>query len=149
MDDGNRCPSGHDGMAIVAAGNPGGRRRGRSQRYTLIRNHEVFGVGNPPIAPMYNYDAQGGGGTVVLQWDNGRLLTQRVSISGTIANCAGGVSPWGSWYTCEEGVDDGEVPHGYVFESTVDRVTNPTPLTAMGRLSHEALAFAPARAVSS
>jgi hypothetical protein len=37
----------------------------------------------------------------------------------------------------------GDAPHGYVFESTVNRVTNPTPLTAMGRFSHEALAFDP------
>ena len=143
MDDGNVCPSGHDGMAIVRATNPGGQAHGKSQTFTLIRNHEVFGVGSAPIAPDYNYDSQGGGGTTALTWQDGKLIDHHVSISGTISNCAGGPSPWGSWITCEEGVDQGDQPHGYAFECTVERVISPTPLKAMGRFAHEAVAFDP------
>jgi hypothetical protein len=145
MSDGLVVPSGHDGMAIVASANPGGIRRGQSQVFTLIRNHEIFGVGGAPIAPTNNYDSIGSGGTIALQVENGKLLGHRVSISGTSSNCAGGPTPWGSWCTCEEGVNVGNVPHGYVFESTVDRVLNPTPLLAMGRFVHEAVAFDPSR----
>jgi secreted PhoX family phosphatase len=83
----------------------------------------------------------------VLRWKDGQLLDHRVSISGTSSNCAGGPSPWRTWLTCEEGTDHGAYPgakpHGYVFECTINRVTNPTPLTAMGRFSHEAIAFDP------
>lgn len=41
------------------------------------------------------------------------------------------------------GVDRARGPHGYAFESTPWRVTNPVPLVEMGRFSHEALAFDP------
>jgi len=134
MNDGNIVPSGHDGMAIVDEGRGG---------FTLIRNHEVFGLGTP-IASTNNYDSQGPAGTTALQVQAGHhLVDARVSISGTSSNCAGGRSPWGTWLTCEETVDVGDEPHGYVFECTPWRVTAPVPLTAMGRFAHEAVAFDP------
>ena|SRR5688572_7298925 len=43
LSDGSICPSGHDGMAIVDES--GGT-------YTLIRNHEVFGLGSPIAATL-------------------------------------------------------------------------------------------------
>ena len=137
LDDGSPVPTGHDGMAVVDM-----RGQGRTAEYLLIRNQEVFGLGQP-IASGYNYDNQGPGGTTVLRIRNGRLLEHVVSLSGTSGNCAGGPTPWGTWLTCEERIIVGDEPHGYVFESTLSRVTTPTPLRQMGRFKHEAVAVDP------
>ena len=82
LDDGNPVPTGHDGMAVVDM-----RGQGSTAEYLLIRNQEVFGLGQP-IAAGYNYDNQGPGGTTVLRIRNGRLLEHLVSLSGTSGNCA-------------------------------------------------------------
>ena len=94
MDDGRRIPPLHDGMAAFA---------GENGRVVLVRNHEI-GPGAALSAPTY--DAQAGGGTTTTVFDPvaERVVSTRVSLAGTIRNCAGGPTPWGSWLTCEESV---------------------------------------------
>ena len=135
MDDGRPTPGSHDGMAAFAAG------RGRLR---LVRNHEV-GPGAAFSSAAYNPAA--GGGTTTLDFDShgGQLLGTRDSISGTIRNCAGGLTPWGTWLTCEETtLFHAGLPHGYNFEVPADGLGDPTPLRDMGRFSHEAVAVDPA-----
>jgi hypothetical protein len=148
MSDGNPTPLAHDGMTALLL--PNGNTR-------LIRNHEdrnVPGQGSVFGDPTKKYDPLAGGGCVSLEVNPATrtLVRDFVSINGTIVNCAGGVTPWGSWLTCEEttaGVPTWGANHGYVFEvpglagGPVDAI----PLKAMGRFAHEAVAVDPATGI--
>lgn len=131
-------PYGLDGMAAF----PGGAGIVR-----LVRNHEIrdSAAASRLLAPGGpSYDPRAGGGTTTLVVRQGRdgsveLLREFVSLSGTLTNCAGGPTPWGSWITCEEttaGTAAGYArPHGYCFEvpAGADAPVDPVPLPAMGR----------------
>ena len=83
------------------------------------------------------------------------LARDFVSLSGTLINCSGGPTPWGSWISCEEttlgptvrtdakGRKSGgfKKPHGYCFEvpAAANSVVQPVPLKAMGRFVHETI----------
>jgi uncharacterized protein len=137
MGDGIPTPALHDGTAVV-------RQLGRW--LVIIRNHEVeagaaFGESV--------YSPGGGGGTTNLIFDLKleRFIFDYASLSGTMRNCSGGVTPWGTWFTCEEvsptTVSEG-LPHGYVFEVGPNGARkHPEPIRAMGRFSHEAISVAP------
>ncbi|MEV6108582.1 alkaline phosphatase PhoX [Streptomyces sp. NPDC051940] len=134
MDDGAPTPSAHDGMAAFRYGD----------RVHLVRNHER-GAGAAFTAPAYNRAAGGGTTTLVFDPDAGQWLESYGSLGGTIRNCAGGPTPWNTWLTCEEtfGTVEG-TRHGYIFEVASEGKGDPTPLTAMGRFNHEAIAVDPA-----
>jgi secreted PhoX family phosphatase len=130
----------------------------------LVRNHELtpkHGDGGPfrPAAPagVQTFDRgangqplPGGTTTIIYDYRAGRVESQYLSLVGTIRNCAGGTTPWGSWMTCEEDVSRAgsnglKRDHGWVFEVPAARpgITNPVPLTAMGRFNHEAAVVDP------
>lgn len=150
MSDGQPVPNNHDGMAVVAVAGRSGTQ------HVLIRNHEVRDparVKNEVIGnPLGSFDPAraGNGGCAVLRIANGRMVDQRMTIAGTIVNCAGGLMPWGSWVSCEEtvaGSDNNAAYselHGYAFEVSADPMqTRAVPIRDMGRFAHEAVAFDP------
>lgn len=137
-------------------------------RIRLVRNHECRATASAPVPLVEGtvYDRAGGapmGGNTVVETDkDGNFIQQWVGLSGTIRNCAGGETPWGSWLACEEDTtkagttvftdSDGkeyvtEKDHGYVFEVFPDVVANqiPEPIKAWGRAVWEGAAIGPQR----
>lgn len=136
MKDGVATPRAHDGMGVVAA---------QGNTIALVRNHEVRGEMASVKSPAV-YDPRAGGGTSNLLFDtlNGRWLASYMSLSGTSTNCAGGITPWGTWLTCEETLDTySGTTHGWIFEVPGFGNAKPQPIKAMGRRAHEATATDP------
>jgi secreted PhoX family phosphatase len=155
LHDGRITPPAHDGMAAFRVKN----------ELRVVRNHEVVGGKIPrpgsAIGTGNHYDETAGGGTTTMVIDprTREIVRDFVSLSGTLINCCGGPTPWGSWISCEEttvgptvrtsakGVKTGGFPkpHGYCFEVPASANTNlpAVPLKAMGRFVHEAIAVDP------
>ncbi|MEE2659313.1 MAG: alkaline phosphatase PhoX [Candidatus Latescibacterota bacterium] len=180
MADGFLVPGAQDGMAAFP---------GPNGRTILICNHELLpNASNGPfgatkqrlsrIDPAAVYDFGRGrepclGGTTTLVYDEATCVLERqfLSLAGTVRNCAGGPTPWGSWISCEETIFQKsrrpslirgqrkrnrrpfgyyEQDHGFNFEvptTTEISLTKPVPLKQMGRFNHEAVAVDPRTSV--
>lgn len=137
LTNGAPVPGDFDGMVAID---------GPRNSTILVRNHELTprDATKAPVAGSNPYDAAVPGGTTALVVGPNRKLDRSyVSSSGTLNNCAGGGTPWGTWITCEESRTTG---HGYAFEvdplNPEDNISK-TPIRAMGYFSHEAVDIDP------
>ncbi|MDW3192844.1 MAG: DUF839 domain-containing protein [Cytophagales bacterium] len=160
MSDGLFVPGRPDGMGAFL---------NEQGQCVLVRNHEnspgslkhsAFGendefLGDVDMGLLYDagrgkVPALGGTTTVIYDEKTGEVIEEYLSLAGTTRNCAGGVTPWNSWLTCEESVTKAdeetvEKDHGYVFDVPAFNkgLADPKPIVGMGRFNHEAVAVDP------
>ena len=158
MSDGHRVPALPDDMGAFVTDDG---------LTVLVRNHELEAGAGAAAGPFrgrtplstetlaFDPGTNGSvcpGGTTTLVWDtrDGRLVSSHLSLVGTIRNCSGGATPWGTWITCEEHSSRAGAglarDHGYAFEVRPDIAPSlqlAQPLVAMGRFKRESVAVDP------
>jgi hypothetical protein len=152
-----------DGLAVADRADGMGCLPFDEDRVVLIRNHELkpshIDKQPDPIRTFRSEDAYdtyangvalpGGTTNIIYNLKTKQVEQEFVSLIGTIRNCAGGITPWNTWLSCEESVakPDGDISkqHGYIFEvpANATSTVKAVPLKAMGRFNHEAAAVDP------
>jgi secreted PhoX family phosphatase len=97
----------------------------------------TFPTGDGGWILVSNSETLDGGASAIRFAPDGELADAYRILSGTLQNCSGGGTPWGTWLSCEE------VEGGHVWECDPTGARKAVRLPAMGSFKHEAAAVDP------
>lgn len=134
---GVRLPDGFSSRVIATSGEPVG-----DTGYVWPPNPDGAAVfAQPDSGWIYVANSESplpDGGASMIRFDqDGQVVEARRILEGSVINCAGGATPWGTWLSCEE------VPTGVVYECDPTGQTPAVKREAMGMFQHEAAAVDP------
>jgi len=162
MADGLSVPGWPDGMHAFALD---------EHRVSILCNHELdvsqqdmsaWQGSRPPNAAekKFSYDlmaeqpAPGAVRRIIYDVKKAAVVQQHLALAGTLRNCSGGPTPWGSWISCEEttrraGQHGLNQHHGFGFEVPAKGkvLSVARPLKAMGRFFHESAVVDPSTGI--
>jgi secreted PhoX family phosphatase len=97
----------------------------------------TFATGDGGWIYVSNAEAIAGGVSALRFSSDGTVTNASRILSGTVANCAGGATPWGTWLSGEEH------PFGRIWECSPTGASAAVARPAMGVFQHEAAAVDP------